>query len=343
METFPVTLSSRGLANVQESQAPKSFEFRVNQISYRCSPFIADFLSPKISRLHEVDSTMNLYIVMTEDPKEKFGDFLEMGNGRTLPISDDDISFFSSLTVELDNCELYEVIDAVIADCLTKELTIESVLPRLQFQKLQGADISDEVDFIAAHFWEFSESDLDSLDVGDVEEVFMRNSLRVQSEDFLSEFLIRRVSEDRKFFSLFEYVHFEHLSSVMIDKFIEISGNFLTDMNVRIWQRVCERLRVSATARAAVCEYKFNRSDPLNGIISHLTEIHGGNLHDKGIIEVIGQSVDQAHHAKNVCDISSPSTFESRDYVRPSICYDLKGLRVDLTHYAIQICGHRRA
>jgi hypothetical protein len=98
-----VTLSSPGLANVQESQAAKSFEFRVNGFSYYCSPFVADFLSPRISRLHETDSTISLYEVQTADPEQKFADFLSFGRGRDVAIAGTSLPFFSSLAAELGN------------------------------------------------------------------------------------------------------------------------------------------------------------------------------------------------------------------------------------------------
>jgi hypothetical protein len=194
-----VTLSSQGLANVQESQSPKSFEFRVNGFSYYCSPFVADFLSPRISRLHETDSTISLYEVQTADPEQKFADFLSFGRGRDVAIAGTSLPFFSSLAAELGNLELHELVGRHI----TTELNVASALARIPFLRSSSADFSGELLLLAAHFCELSELQLDVLVLDELDFILSLPDLRIQSEDGLFQLIARRIERDARFFWAF--------------------------------------------------------------------------------------------------------------------------------------------
>jgi hypothetical protein len=71
------------------------------------------------------------------------------------------------------------------------------------------------------------------------------------------------------------------------------------------------------------------------GIISYLTEKHGGNVHDKGIVKITSASMWNGV-AKCVADLEADSSFRSP--TKPGsqwICWDFCDLRVRLTGYAI--------
>jgi hypothetical protein len=76
----------------------------------------------------------------------------------------------------------------------------------------------------------------------------------------------------------------------------------------------------------------------LNGIIAHLTQKCGGNVHDKGIVEVTVSSLEvnnMAYHGKNVVDYSSSRHFGTGTNDNPWICFDFKDSRVVLTDYTM--------
>jgi hypothetical protein len=75
--------------------------------------------------------------------------------------------------------------------------------------------------------------------------------------------------------------------------------------------------------------------DSLDGIIAHLTRCYGGNLHDRGIIEVTAKSVSSKWLPKNTADLQSTVIFHSRDEPGQWLCYDFKERRVRPTHYSI--------
>ena len=75
--------------------------------------------------------------------------------------------------------------------------------------------------------------------------------------------------------------------------------------------------------------------DPLNGIIAQMTRDCGGNVHEKGFVEVTASSC-QLGAAKNVVEIGSDSNFRTRDESSPWIRYDFKERRVAPTSYSIR-------
>ena len=86
-------------------------------------------------------------------------------------------------------------------------------------------------------------------------------------------------------------------------------------------------------------EFPFYHLEPLDGIIAHLTRECGGNVHDKGVVEVTASSVDPnspLNDVKNVVDLGTDSYFRSTDEEEPWIYYDFKGWRVTPTSYTIK-------
>jgi hypothetical protein len=86
-------------------------------------------------------------------------------------------------------------------------------------------------------------------------------------------------------------------------------------------------------------EFPLKKAKSLDGIISYLTQKHGGNVHDKGIITLTSKSV-LSHNPKcalrNVADLTSGSWFWSKDEPGQWVCWDFHEMRVRPTHYTIK-------
>ena len=82
----------------------------------------------------------------------------------------------------------------------------------------------------------------------------------------------------------------------------------------------------------------YNKAKPLDGIIAHLTRECGGNVHEKGFVEVTASS--RGEDAKYAVDLGTNSCFGSSDKPNSWIRYDFKGRRVAPTSYSIRTSGH---
>jgi hypothetical protein len=82
----------------------------------------------------------------------------------------------------------------------------------------------------------------------------------------------------------------------------------------------------------------------LEGIISYLTKKHGGNVGEKGIVGITSKSVRDAnpkYALKNVADLTSDLTFDSKDEPAQWVCWDFREMRVRPTCYTISAFGLR--
>ena len=74
----------------------------------------------------------------------------------------------------------------------------------------------------------------------------------------------------------------------------------------------------------------------LDGIIAHFTRECGGNVHDKGIVNVTASSFDDSHPPKNVLDLVGPLYFSAKDQNGVWICFDFKERAVIPTSYSVR-------
>ena len=88
-------------------------------------------------------------------------------------------------------------------------------------------------------------------------------------------------------------------------------------------------------------DFEYDSSKPLDGIIAYLTRACGGNVHDRGVVEVTGSSCwDSKHQAKNVVDLGdvrANSYFYSQNEPNQWICCNFKRRFVAPTHYSIRV------
>jgi hypothetical protein len=80
---------------------------------------------------------------------------------------------------------------------------------------------------------------------------------------------------------------------------------------------------------------------PLNGIVAHLTMKYGGNVCDKGAVEITTSSVFKEdgleYVPRNAADLESILPFASENKPDQWICWNFKMLRIKPTHYMIRI------
>ena len=88
-------------------------------------------------------------------------------------------------------------------------------------------------------------------------------------------------------------------------------------------------------------EFIYDESKKLDGVIAHLTRECGGNVHDRGIVNVTGTSVCEGK-PENVADLGTDSLYWSRNRENAWICYDFKERRVIPTSYSVMSCTDNR-
>jgi Ras-related protein Rab-7A len=86
-------------------------------------------------------------------------------------------------------------------------------------------------------------------------------------------------------------------------------------------------------------ECPFKKAQSVDGIICYLTRKHGGNVVERGIVDITSKSVDDDAKScvGNVADLcNEDSDFRSKQGANQWICWNFKSRRIRPTHYTIR-------
>ena len=117
------------------------------------------------------------------------------------------------------------------------------------------------------------------------------------------------------------------------------------NINAVIWDRICERLVLSVPAKGNPRqpkpektgeEFVYDASRPLDGIIAHLTRECGGNVHEKGVVNVSGTFTHSEYEPKQALNLGTDKYFCSKKQPGSCFCCDFKEKRVTPTSYSIK-------
>ena len=339
-----VCLSNRGLATIPWDFHENDFAFVVHRRRFCIPRFVAEMVSPKISRLRRCDASFLEYHLQTEISCKKFKRFLEMAKGGDLSIENDHVCYLR-LFMELENEELQRQMVSLDAPA---EITVENVVSQLAMKREMGpaTPVEPEVDFIAKHFSEMPPTEIMKLSVDSLELVLASGSLRITDEDMLYSTLSKVIKTNgTEYVCLLEHVQFENLSQEAITEFVNDSSLFLKDgMSVTIWSSICRRLvrsHVSSDVQQNGFLCPLDTARPLEGIIRHLSRMYGRNICETGIVRLTGSrpynmDPNYSNSVGQVAIADRSTYFCSANEPNMWICYDFKNRRIKPTAYTIQ-------
>jgi hypothetical protein len=338
-----ISASFQSLSSIPGNQFRANFEFVVGSRRYLCDSLIAAFLSPRIGRRLEVDSSVCSFSVATRDDNDDFRSFLTLGQGAPLRLSQSNIGFFASLFEELENTDLYYA----LLQFLDAEISPTDAMLKLQARQTLGHDMKREIAFIASHLYEFPMATLVTLDYDTFHRVISHDSIRLKSEDFLYNLIELCVAKDETAFTLLEDVRFENLSQGAIVKFAKLAASLFDRMTASIWEQVSQRLVMSGPValsldnrrvKLAGVNYAFAQSDALNGIIAFLTRDGGGNVHDRNVVKIIALNQTRGDApAKEIANFQEQASRYLSDHSSGGwVGYDFKDMVLVPTYYTLQ-------
>jgi hypothetical protein len=331
-----VQLSSAGLSNIQNNLYENDFTFIVQNECYHCPSFIAEFLSPHISRLRSNDPTLQQYEIDASDPTHEFSSLLALGHGTPLTITKSNQALLEKFCGCLRNRELYNS----IVHAFESELSCENVISRLNFLSETECDFSEELEFASSHFWELLKLDLSSLNAALIDQIVTDPLLRLADEDSLWHFLFHS-SLFTACPSLLYSVKYEYLSTESMTEFVDFVASSVDFLTPGLWEAIRGRLLGfdSPTPRFVGPSHPFRQDQPFSGIIAALTHIHRANVHECGVLKLTSSS---AHSAapfapiSNLVELTTRNHYASDNISDSWICWDFVNLRVTPTHYAIR-------
>ena len=346
LEPKELVLTCQGLHCVNWVCGDADFEVCASDgKSCRVHSVLAEFLSPKVARLRKCDPLCCCYTFNSSDLLDAFESLVSnLRAGRPFRVDPSNFVCLLRLSLELENSEL---LSSLLGMIKTEALSLEEAILLLRAGVDLGTAFSDRFgnlrDFVASHFYEIEKKILDGLDIETLQLILSSSSMKIEDEDSLYDFVRSRSENDLRFTSLFEFVYFEYLSVDKIENFASfVSENFLDNISSGIWTRICGRLILETRLKnprnvgPPGVKFVYDSSKPLDGIIAHLTREFGGNVHDKGIVNVTASSVLGSYEPKDAVDLEGDKEFASEDKENSWICYDFKDRRVTPTSYSIR-------
>ena len=120
----------------------------------------------------------------------------------------------------------------------------------------------------------------------------------IRDETALVDLILVLGDRDDRCFSLLRHVQIEYLDLEHMNKFLDsVYPGHLDSIS---WRAVCKCVRdrfqekprslplAEASMRSVRPRFLFDESRPFSGIISHLASECGGNIHEKGVVNITG-------------------------------------------------------
>jgi hypothetical protein len=182
---------------------------------------------------------------------------------------------------------------------------------------------------ISSNFYELTGSESKGIPVSGLFHILSHHLLMISSEDDLFSYISSRVSSDPEYLDLLQFVRFDYLECVSLEL-----TTFPDSIDRRLWESIS--LRLISRVRNEI-KFPLQEDKSVDGIISHLTRKHGGNVNNKRIVTITSMSIDNPDvHGRNRADLDSPSSFCSKNRPGQWICWDFHELRICPTHYTIR-------
>lgn len=340
-------IPSFNLKNIPFDKYEKNFMFIVDNKRYHTTRLLADILSPNICQLHYIDESCNEFCINTDklnkgkagDDVDYFKDFLNLYDKEEILLDKTRLNRYGEYFLKLGNTEEYTKLHTEKVDEFTVKYAI-NFFNQIDNDFLYKSKYNKMIQFLSEHFYEIDNNELKSLDYEILDQILRNDHLKLKNEDLLVELLIEKYKEDEKYSSLFEYVIFNNISEENLSEFINVFN--ISDINSGIWNSLCKRLlpkdKNASTNRYRfnLYEFKYTKGYEFNGIMKHLTELTGGNIHENKTIEITSNSYQRSGHPMNLVDYKKNSEYHSNNDVNTFICFDFKDKKVQITNYSIK-------
>lgn len=366
--TNTLILSSAGLKNIVSSNKVygEDFTFIFGKEKFTMSNVLAEFLSPKVSKLHKTDPTIDHIsydklenISNIEDEQEFDNIFVKdilslitkLTKGEHIELKDEYIPKLQLISILLENEELFQKLNEFsstnnIDDCIHRLELFEYFQ---EISKTSAFDYSTLIDQISSQFYSIDQTKLKHLPRSTLLRIISSDKLKLESEDSLYDF-IESIFEDKSDMTIYDFYESIELNALSESKFREFVSKFdYNELSSCQWTNFqsCFYMnnrefklrdnRYSQTIpKTKGSEVKYS-GDGFNGIIRSLTINMNGNVDDKNCVRITSSSVlGSGYPAKFAADLDSSDFFHSASESTSWLKYDFKERKVCPTHYSIR-------
>ena len=327
MNENSIFLTSSGLKNIYSEN---DFNFFVNDKLYKCSRIFADFISPKISKIHAIDSVNNEYVINCPFDGD-FSEILNIFEGKPLVINDQNYNFIRFISHELSNEDLIDYFNKN-----SQTINLNNVVDMIRTKQIENQNYDQEIYYITSNFFQIDENKLTNLTYEDLQTILTSKSLRIQNEDSLFDYIRSFCRKDNSFIGLFEYIEFSNLSEEKMKEFIHFFD--LNSINQGIWNALSKRLILNQNQlienryKAKPISIQYDSQYPLNGIFTYMKNKYTSSFHDEVFIHF---SNSQTSNPTSIIDHIDQTVFQTTDSPNSWIAFSFKNYKIKLTSYTL--------
>ncbi|KAK8891019.1 hypothetical protein M9Y10_028222 [Tritrichomonas musculus] len=364
-------ISSSGLKNVIiNSGKENDFTFIYGDHEIRMNKFFAEFISPNVSRLRHSDPTANSIRIdnIIKDLSyfnfQSYDDLFttdsisllhQISSGHSIELNEDQSIKLRLISILLGNDELFAKINELfplkINDSNIDQYLVN--LPNLEYLSQISTEFSysDLIDFISSHFFSIDQSKLIKMPKSILFSIISNKKLRITSEDSLLDFIteIFKNDENDEQFNINQFYEAIEINGLSENKLFQFLNEIeLSEISRELWGKIIQcinRNESSSIEKLNKTRYSYesfifdgNPENSFKGIIHYLTQEVGGNVSEKGTVDVTSSSsFGDGYSPKNSVDLEDKRHyFESQNKQNSWLKYDFKELKVHPTHYTIR-------
>ena len=333
------------IERIQFDKFEKDFSFIVNDEVYKTNLFVANILSPIISKMFKENMNRS-YFQINSEYKGDFKQILKYGEMKEINIKQEEKQYFACIMKQLGNSyavqHFYKELD--------EDISYENVVQRIQIKKELNINFNEEITFISSNFHDFHSKypeEIFTFDVDIIEQIISNNKLKLSDEEELFDIIIKLYIKSKEYSELFSHVNFMNLSSKSIREFI---NNFdINDINHSIWDSICYRLEQDISIQSKE-RYQKSHTEFLDNryltkkytckihdrIIQYLREQCHGNVHTKNIVTITSSSFINGMNVENIVEQDDSKIFETNSESHSWIQFDFKKTKVLLNSYTLK-------
>ncbi|KAK8871534.1 hypothetical protein M9Y10_007265 [Tritrichomonas musculus] len=352
-QTSKMKLMPSSIINVPFQSYSNDFVFIINGEEFRTCKLISDLLSPNICKIHSNDPTFDVFEMNTRN-HGNFAHILNLIKFNEVQIPEEEFPFIIEV-INVLGSKCIEFLDQIVP----AEITIDNVFKLIEnhrkYDTFYSKSISEEIEFIAQHFYELCEThkkEFLKLDINMLIAIVNHSKIQLYSEDQLMSFVNDLYSIDGQYSILYESVHFLNVSSNTISDFVEIYD--FNKMTASIWMKISSRLeqrikskeeeRTSKKRRYKEkplpgIQFSLDDQNPFNGIFNFLKRKSSDKIEAEVDITASSCYSDNADwcQPKNVVLFDDLyKCYESKNLPNSWISFDFKEKRVIPTNYTIR-------
>ena len=311
----------------------KDFLFIVNGEIYQTNSFVANILSPNISKNYKEKVNTSYYEINTKHEGD-FNKIIEYGEMKSINISKEERKYFIDILKQLGNrqecAQFYEE--------LQEDISYENVINRILIKQELDIQFEEEISFISNNFDSFHTKYPESiltLDVNIIERIISNDEMKLNNEEELFDLILELYDKSKEYSILFSYVNFNNLSIESIKKF---TNNFdINDINSHIWKNIRQRLEQDISHQKSHQDISTDTIEKThqNHILKYLSEKFEGNVHTKNVVKITASSIGIGQ-VENIVEEGDDKDFYTNNEPDSWIKFDFKERKVLLDRYTLK-------